>query len=329
VKGVVVTLCSREQVGYAGAGRSSARIERGRSFTILAYLAALTVMAMTSARVASARLAGQPTIYQIKPSDADSSIKRFDQPNVVLFTRLSDSQQLLLFLPGTSGVASRPMDFLRDAADAGYRVVSLSYNDEPSVEQACSRTSSRSCPALVRTRRIFGDEVTDRIDDKRSECIVGRLVALLRSLDRLHKRQNWGEYLHGSEPDWTRIVVVGHSQGGGMAAFIAKTNLVARVVMFSGGWDHGPSCAEADGCDDLAVWYGDPSVTPPDRWFAAYHSNERHAGFIARSYAALRIPVDHLRIFTLQASQRLSYHSSVIRNAAYKAEWSYLVGQSP
>jgi hypothetical protein len=40
-------------------------------------------------------------------------------------------------------------------------------------------------------------------------------------------------------------VLAGQSQGGGMAAFIAQTQRVAGVIMFSGGWDRGPEGAIA------------------------------------------------------------------------------------
>jgi len=38
-------------------------------------------------------------------------------------------------------------------------------------------------------------------------------------------------------PKWGRIVLAGQSQGAGMAAFIAKRQAAARVILFSSPWD--------------------------------------------------------------------------------------------
>jgi hypothetical protein len=61
-----------------------------------------------------------------------------------------------------------------------------------------------------------------------------------------------------------------------MAAFLAKKRTVARVVMFSGGWDNqgqpGPVRPQ-----DIAGWYSAPSVTPASVWYGSYHADEEPA----------------------------------------------------
>ena len=48
--------------------------------------------------------AGNPLVYEVKPSQADPAITRFDDPGYIVFNRESTSQQeLVVFLPGTKG----------------------------------------------------------------------------------------------------------------------------------------------------------------------------------------------------------------------------------
>lgn len=68
----------------------------------------------------------------IKPSAIDPAIQRFDSPHYILFNANSGPDaNLLVLLPGTNGKPPGPLRFLRAAADAGYGVISLAYNDTP------------------------------------------------------------------------------------------------------------------------------------------------------------------------------------------------------
>ena len=40
-----------------------------------------------------------------------------------------------------------------------------------------------------------------------------------------------------------------------------------------------------------------PAKTPPERWFGGYHQRENEASLLAKSYAALRIPPQNIRVF--------------------------------
>jgi hypothetical protein len=265
-------------------------------------------------------------IYEIKPSAADSSIHRFDEPNVVVFDRSrSAASQLVVFMPGTNGEPRRAIGLLQVVASQGYRVIGLEYNDSPAVVQVCPRKPPR-CSGDFRRKRIFGDDVTSVVDNTVAESIVSRLSKLLRYLDQSHPGEGWSDYLKGETPDWSRIVVSGLSQGAGMAAYIAQREPVVRVVLFSSPWDFSLEPRS------LAPWIGEPGVTPPERWFAEYHRRENTAKLIAQAYATLRIPADHIKIFDLDLPsdyQRRSdnpYHGSTAHNPGYAPEWRYLFG---
>jgi pimeloyl-ACP methyl ester carboxylesterase len=274
--------------------------------------------------------------YRVIPSATDSAIKRYDEPHYVVFERgAAPSADLLVFMSGSGGRPENASDFLHVAAGQGYRVVSLAYNDLPAVVAICTRDPDPACSGDVRQKRIFGDNVTRKIDDTPAESIVNRLVKLLRTLDHDHPSEGWGGYLADDGPRWDRIAVAGHSQGAGMAAYIAQRRSVARVILFSSPWDN-------SGRGLLASWVLKGSgATPPERWFGAYHKKENTANLIAEAYRALHVPQQNIRVFTLPPARMVGdnpYHLRMVGNGAtprapdgspaYASEWRFLTGTS-
>lgn len=269
------------------------------------------------------------------PSDTDVAIKRFDRVHYVLFTEnTGPDANLLLFLTGTGGQPPGPIAFLHAAADAGYRVISLDYNDEPAIVQYCGiPPKPPACSGTFRRMRIYGDRISlnPSIDNTSAESIVNRLVKLLAFLDRQDPQQMWSAYLANGVPNWSRIAIAGQSQGAGMAAYIAKTQAVARAILFSSPWDF---VAPHSNGRALAPWISMPGKTPPERWFGGYHERENEAGLLAKSYAALRIPPENIRIFKrdLPASQEEGpnpFHGQGIQNPVYAEERAFFLGHSP
>jgi hypothetical protein len=274
--------------------------------------------------------AGNVITQEIRASETDPSITRFNEPSVIVFDEETPAESpLVVFMPGTGGKPSNAMYFLRVVAQQGYRVIGLEYNDEPAVIQECPRSPDPACSANFRERRIFGGNRRSPVENTQAETIVNRLVKLLSYLQEHDQARHWDGYLLEGEPNWSRIVVSGLSQGAGMAAYIAKRKLVARVVLFSSPWDYlRPS-------QQLAPWIGEPSATPPDRWFAEYHRRENTAALIARAYQVLRIPNGNIRVFDLDLPKDMKfksenpYHGSTVRVPAYAPEWQFLFGGFP
>jgi hypothetical protein len=223
--------------------------------------------------------------------------------------------------------------FLHAAADAGYRVISLDYNDEPSVAVFCP-PKPPACSGNFRRMRIYGDGISldSSFDNSSAESIVNRLVKLLTYLDRQDPQQGWSGYLDNGALKWERIALAGQSQGAGMAAYIAKQRVVERVILFSSPWDFVRSNGNVR---TLAPWIAPPSKTPPERWFGGYHAREIEAELLAKSYAALRIPPNNIRIFKhdLPASppqgQQNPFHGEGLSNPAYAEERAFFLGRSP
>jgi len=237
---------------------------------------------------------GDRVVYTVAPNEADPSITRFLRSSLVVFDRGAPATApLLLFLPGTGGNPAGVRSFLNLAADAGYRVIGLSYNNEPAAMQACARNPDPACSANFRQRRLFGDPTPSPADDQPAESIVNRLTRLLQFLDEHHPGQGWGAYLANGAPDWARVAVAGHSQAGGMAALLAKRAGVLRVILFSGPPDYVPPSRQP------APWLAAPSATPAERWYGLYHRDEFLAALLQQAYRALGVPPDHIRVLSL------------------------------
>lgn len=292
------------------------------------------------------RARAEAILYRVPPSAADPRITRFNRAdNWVFFNpAASPSAEALLYLPGTAPTENgTPFDrfqaFFGTAMAAGYHIIALQYDNHPAVSQVCPRMPDPDCSGEFREKRIFGDNVTGVINDAPQESIASRLTTLLRYLDSQHPGQGWSRYLSGGQPAWGRIAVGGHSQGSGMAAYIAKRVSVARVVLLSGPWDFSmPGRVPAP-------WLSMPSATPPDRWFALFHAQERQAAALRNAYAALGIPAAHIRVLDrmpaepVEPGERMdAFHVSVISDRltprgmagtpAYQKDWAFLLGRS-
>ena len=319
---------SRPQVAIHNSPRLYTLCE---SWSLAAYLclASLTFALQLPACAAGDNDDRDRSTYLIKPSQVDPNITRFNEPNWIVFDRDSNTNALLaVFLPGTGGAPANAKLLFGLIADQGYRVIGLEYNDTPGVVQVCSTNPSPSCSGDFRQRRAFGTGVTSVVSDTPAESIVSRLTNLLQYLQRLHPHEGWQEFLADNQPNWSRIVLSGLSQGAGMAAYIAKRERVARVVLFSSPWDfYGRPRA-------LAPWILGPSATAPELWFAEYHRLENSADLIAAAYRGLGIPPANVRIFdrALPAGAgsgiKNKYHVSTIRDVGYIGQWRFLFGRS-
>lgn len=259
----------------------------------------------------------------VRPHETDPAITLADKPHYIAYDLQAAGGVLFVFMPGTGGTPQRS-PLLDTAIEQGYRAISLSYPNRPAVAQVCVGSGDRLCAAKFREKRVFGDNETWAIAGTPADSIVNRLTKLLQYLSVTDVNGRWDEYLSGDKPRWNRIAIGGQSQGGGMAAFLAKKRAVARVISFSGGWDNlgqpGPVRPA-----DVAAWYSAPASTPADRWFGTYHEKEQNAAVIARSYDALGIPRGNVVVFRTPVPKGTA-HVFGVSNPANAPEWRRLLG---
>ncbi len=265
--------------------------------------------------------------FLIKPSTTDRSITTTDVGHLIMYDATVQASKLLLFLPGTNGIPERgPKRLFEFAVQQGYKVINLSYINQPAVARICKDENLKhdiDCTNKFRTQRVFGTQLTSLIPDKPQDAIIHRFTKLLHYLKENDKKGNWDLHLKGETPNWENITVAGQSQGGGMSAFIAKKIKVDRIITFSGGWDFSK-------VNEIAHWYTSESITPSDRWYGVYHTKEPRASVIAKTYAAMNIPPRH--IFPLDRAIRTGKkaHGEGIRNTVYKDLWMKLLsGNKP
>lgn len=266
----------------------------------------------------------------VPPADTDGGIVVNSGPHIVFSAEKGGQAPLLVFLPGTGGETTRTVvgeqAFIDTALAQGYRFIILSYIDTPAVSQVCTRpvlTSKPDCAEQLRRKRAFGENTTTLIQDQPKDAIVYRLAALLRYLSKTDPQGHWEQYLNQQAVNWSKIVLAGQSQGGGMAAYIAKRVAVRGVIDFSGGWDLRAN-------QRIAAWYSTPGATPPDRLFGTYHVQERFADLIRLSYNAMRIPPDHQ--FALDKPIRRPNannpgHGEGASNPVYQELWREMLGR--
>lgn len=312
-----------------------------RSLTTIAAFTMFALMPMLPATVVHAQPQTAPSIdsvkhkiVRVKPSQTNAAIHAWDTTHVVFYDPTIRSNKLLLWMAGTNGTPlSVPTALFNTALAQGYRIIALSYITVPAISQVCVRDmldANVDCAETFRRKRVYGDNTFPTIPDQPQDAIIPRLVHLLQWLAKNDAGGNWGKYLtaDGSKPNWASIAVTGQSQGGGMAEFIAKTETVARVISFSGGWDYSDSRSRK-----IAGWYTKKSATPMDRWFATYNTNENAAKTLGEICTALQIPASH--IFALDkpllnpsapAANANPYHGDGIRNPVYQPIWITMFG---
>ena len=95
-------------------------------------------------------------------------------------------------MPGTGGTPASARLFMDLASKVGYRVIGLMYDDTPAVNVVCPPVPDPKCSESFRQKRIYGDNVTNIVDDTPAESIVARLTKLLDVLERALSERRLG-----------------------------------------------------------------------------------------------------------------------------------------
>lgn len=208
------------------------------------------------------------TTYSIPPSAPDPGTTGPDRADLALAGPASSwNGRLLVFLPGSGAGPSCCRDLLAEAASMGFHVIGLTYNNSVSVASRCG--ADLVCYGEVRRNLFDGGPRGAHSSVGPRDTIQHRLVAVLSYLNALHPHGGWAPYLLGNRdlPDYSRLVLAGHAQGGGEAAYIATRVAVRGVVLLSSPSDASQAGAPAPWLD--AVRAG--AATPVARFFAFAH----------------------------------------------------------
>lgn len=173
--------------------------------------------------------------------------------------------RLLVFLPGTQGRPTQYTYILRAGAARGFHAVGVNYMNQTAMGTLCQTSTNPECYWTARTEVIFGNgtPVTGQTAVTRANGLVNRVNKLLAWLHATSPAEGWGQYLLADNTvDWSKVILAGHSQGGGHVGVLAKSVLLSRAVYFSSPEDWN------DLTDRPALWTGArPNVTPASRQY--------------------------------------------------------------
>ncbi len=210
----------------------------------------------------------QVHVIMVKPELTDPNIRSIHGPHFAyLSTTVPSRHELVLMISGTTAPASGLMLFDTVVARMGYHVISLDY-DNNVITTACSNSNDSTCFDTFREEIVFGTPVSPIVQVDSNNSIYHRFQQFLRYLVKTYPKQGWQEYINGNEIRWDKIILAGHSQGSGHAAYLAKKFKVARVLVFAGPQDYLANFHAA------ATWETTPGKTDPSRYFAFLHTED-------------------------------------------------------
>jgi len=306
-------------------------------FTRLAMFASVLACALAHGRVCHAQTVRTETVA---PIAANPAVSGWLSSHLVAFAPdVTQRNQLFLFLHGLGGSGGGASALVKSAAELGFHAVGLTYPNDWSPFILCS--GDPNCPEAIRREIVDGVDRSPLITVPPADCITARVRSLLTYMNGLHPDENWLQYVSGDSIAWDRVVVWGHSQGGGNAGVLARHNAVARLCTSAPAADGGPG-------NPAAWWSG--GVTPAERCFGFCHTldalNVKVAFWNALGMGAYGEVVDvagaappfdgtHMLSTSVAPAIAGQYHNSVAMDATtpkdannqpvYKPVWQYMI----
>lgn len=209
---------------------------------------------------------------------------QFNANNVVMSNPgIAFSGKLVVFLPGSNGSPGGYRSVLAAATRLGHRAIGLTYVNNFTIDQLCAGNSDVNCDLKARTEIITGQDTSALVSVDRTNSIENRLAALLSYLIVQQPDRGWDRFLVSGQIQWDRIIIAGHSQGGGHAALIGKLNRVRRVAMFAAPADFNETLGQA------SPWLAQPSLTANSAYVGFDHRLDPLVRFTP-TWAALGLP---------------------------------------
>jgi hypothetical protein len=169
---------------------------------------------------------------------------------------------------------------LKEAASLGFAAIGLSYPNASSVKSRCA--NDLSCYGTVRANQFNGTKPSAASSVTPDDAVDFRLSALLKYLHRTQRSGPWGRFLSAGQVDWSRVVIGGHSQGGGEAAFIGTIQHIEGVLMLSA-----PVDSTNGALPEPARYLSADHRTPMNRYVGFDHTADPSHAKILTDWAAL------------------------------------------
>ncbi len=289
----------------------------------------------------------------VAPQTTDSNITTNLNNHYASVNRgVAQKNQLFLFFPGTGGVAFNYLQINNTAADLGFHAVNLTYLNDDAVNDLCGGINTDlECYGRVRLEVKDGVDRSNLVNVNRANSIENRLIKLLIHLRNAAPNQDWNQFLlNDNSLNWSKIVVSGHSQGGGHAAIIGRFHSVVRVVMFAS-MDF--NAATNSPANWIAAPNSTPSATATDKFFGFSHRRDESVNYTlltnriwtafgmnnfgaVTNVEAANPPFNHTHSLTSNA-ECANFHGCIVADArlvlqngvpVYKPVWEYLLSNT-
>lgn len=201
---------------------------------------------------------------EIQGNDTDPLINFDGQKKHQVFYNPTSTTRatLLLHLVGTLDSPNSTILYPTEAANNGFHCINLTYRNGTSADFACKDVPDSSCYLNFRKEIIEGVDYSAETNVNASNAIYNRLIKLLQYLDANYPTQNWSQYYSGNNVLWDKVIVSGHSQGGGHAAVMAMSLPIQRVLMFASPNDF------SDTLNMLATWTSLPHLLADSSYYS-------------------------------------------------------------
>jgi len=179
------------------------------------------------------------------------------------------SDYVYVFLHGTTSSPYRHSCHLNAIASSGRVVVGLSYATLNAPDGArnimCgNEPDTAQCLTDHHIQAIVGGDFRGDLwtATDPQDSVTGRLGLLMKHLDHEHPNEGWNHFYHEDSdtshpsPVWNNIVISGHSQGAGHAAYMAQMHKLAGASLYSGPQDDCIGCPK-----NTKLWVDDPFKT--------------------------------------------------------------------
>lgn len=210
----------------------------------------------------------------VNPNITDPQIDIINQNfHYALFYKLEDErEELLVHLGGTFSKTSGTTIFSKFAAKKGFHVINLAYPNLNNVTQ-CNTETDINCALNFRNEVFLGINDSNLVNVNTSNAISNRLYKLIVYLTEVDPQGNWQQYINSSGINWSKIIISGHSQGAGHAAYIAKLKPIKRALLFAGPNDYSIRYNQP------ANWLSFTSLTPITKYYAFLHLSDEVVNF--------------------------------------------------
>lgn len=202
----------------------------------------------------------------IRPEQANSSALTYRGSHQVYWDTELNNHLLLITIAGTNSIPSDFQAFSETATSVGYSVIGVDY-DNHIISTTCKAHEDDLCFDYFRREVVLGEAQSPLLKISRANSIKQRIHDILKLLVQEHPSRFAG-FIVDNQIQWERIVVAGHSQGSGHAAYLSKFVPLRGVLLFAGPQDRFEKETRS------VQWLRTPSRTAPERYFAFLHVHD-------------------------------------------------------